>query len=66
MAEVVAVSRELLEALVDADECWFDHHGGCQAHRYLDLQSGEKCPQQELKELLSKRLDALSGPGGEG
>ena len=43
----------LIADLVDADDCWFDHHGGCQAHGYLSLEPGEKCPQQEAKELLS-------------
>lgn len=43
----------LIGDLVDADDCWFDHHGGCQAHGYLSLGEGEKCPQQEAKELLA-------------
>jgi hypothetical protein len=42
----------LIRDLVDADTCWFDHHGGCQ-HGYLSLEPGEKCPQQEAKELLA-------------
>lgn len=45
--------RDLLSSLVDDDECWFDHHGGCQAHGYLSLGQGEKCPQAELKEVLA-------------
>jgi hypothetical protein len=51
------VSRELLESLVDSDPCWFDHHGGCQAHGYLSLKPGEKCPQHELKEILKREDD---------
>ncbi len=43
----------LIRDLGDADDCWFDHHGGCQAHGYLSLEPGEKCPQQEAKELLA-------------
>lgn len=43
----------LIADLVDPDDCWFDHHGGCQAHGYLSLEPGEKCPQQEAKELLA-------------
>ncbi len=43
----------LLADLVDRDDCWFDHHGGCQAHGYLSLEQGEKCPQHEAKELLA-------------
>ncbi len=48
----LTVPRTLLESLVDDDDCHFDHHGGCQAHCYLSLKPGEKCPQQELKDLL--------------
>lgn len=51
--ETIAVPRDLLESLVDEDDCWFDHHGGCQAHGYLSLEPGELCPQHELKQLLS-------------
>lgn len=47
----------LIESLTDPDDCSFDHHGGCQAHGYLSLEPGEKCPQAEAKELIeaSKR-----------
>lgn len=51
---MVEVPRELLESLVDDDGCWFDHHGGCQAHGYLSLEPGELCPQAELKALLAR------------
>lgn len=47
------MSRSLLESLVSDDDCDFDHHGGCQAHLYLSLEPGEKCPQQQLKDLLA-------------
>ncbi len=43
----------LIRDLTDRDDCWFDHHGGCQAHGYLSLEPREKCPQQEAKELLA-------------
>lgn len=52
--DTITVPRELLASLVDDDDCWFDHHGGCQAHGYLALEPGEKCPQAELKELLTE------------
>ncbi|MFG1683528.1 hypothetical protein ACGFNP_25390 [Nonomuraea sp. NPDC049269] len=52
-AGLVVVSAELLDALTDPDECWFDHHGGCQAHGYLSLEPGERCPQAEARELLA-------------
>ena len=44
----------LLAALVDRDDCWFDHHGGCQAHGFLSLQPGELCPHAEAKVLLQE------------
>lgn len=44
----------LIRDLTDADDCWFDHHGGCQAHGYLSLEPGEKCPHAKAKELLAK------------
>jgi hypothetical protein len=53
MSEQITIPVELLRSLVDDDECWFDHHGGCQAHGYLSLEPGEKCPQAEAKELLA-------------
>jgi hypothetical protein len=46
---------DLLECLVDSETCWYDHHGGCQAHGYLSLRAGEMCPQAELKELLKEQ-----------
>ncbi|HXM55368.1 MAG TPA: hypothetical protein VOB72_08260 [Candidatus Dormibacteraeota bacterium] len=49
------VERDYLSVmrdLVDADPCWFDHHGGCQAHGFLSLEPGEKCPHARAKELL--------------
>lgn len=48
----VRVPRALLEAIVDDEPCWFDHHGNCQAHGY-SLEPGEVCPQQQLKDLLA-------------
>ena len=53
MSELITIRRELLENLVDKEECWFDHHGGCQAHGHLDLEPGELCPQAEVKALLA-------------
>ena len=45
--------KQLLRDMTDPDDCSFDHHGGCQAHGYLSLQPGEKCPHAEAKELLA-------------
>lgn len=30
---------------VNHEPCRFDHHGGCQAHGYLSLEPGERCPE---------------------
>lgn len=49
----VTIPVELLRSLTDPDEYWFDHHGGCQAHGYLSLEPGEKCPHAEAKEFLA-------------
>lgn len=46
--------KALTDSLVDDDDCWFDHHGGCQAHGYLSLEAGEVCPQAELKDLVDR------------
>ena len=53
---IVRVSRDLLESLADPDDCWLDHHGGCQAHGYISLAQGQECPQYELKRLLSEAV----------
>jgi hypothetical protein len=49
---------QLVRDLADPEQCSFDHHGGCQAHGYLSLQPGEKCPQQEAKDWLSRNKPA--------
>lgn len=49
----LAEARRLLAALVDPDECWFDHNGGCQAHGFLSLEPGEVCPNELAKRLLA-------------
>lgn len=46
----------LLSCLVDDDDCWFDHHGGCQAHGFLNLSPGEKCPNSEARRLLDELI----------
>ncbi len=58
---------KLLADLVPLDEdgqdaCWFDHHGGCQAHGYLELKPGERCPVAETRELLAGRLSPDAEP----
>lgn len=46
--------RNLIRDLLDEEDCWFDHHGGCQSHGYLSLSRGELCPQEEAKRLLKE------------
>jgi hypothetical protein len=48
----VAPLRAALDDFVDPDPCWYDHNGGCQAHGYISLEPGEKCPVLRAKELL--------------
>ena len=43
----------LVRDLTDPEPCWLDHHGGCQAHGYISLQPGERCPQAEAKDALA-------------
>lgn len=50
--EQIKQLMELLECVVDQEPCWFDHHGGCQEHGYLNLKPGEICPQQEVKDRI--------------
>lgn len=52
--QTVAAPVDLLMALVDPDDCQLDHHGGCQAHGFLSLRPGEKCPQAQLVSLLAE------------
>jgi hypothetical protein len=50
----LATAMAVIHELIDEDDCWFDHHGGCQAHGYLSLEPGERCPQAVAKDLLAK------------
>lgn len=45
--------EQLIRDLIDPDDCWFDHNGGCQAHGYLELQAGEMCPHAKAKAWLA-------------
>ena len=57
---MITITLELLESLLDDEDCDYDHHGGCQAHGYLTLEKGQRCPQEEARELL-----ALSKPNAD-
>ena len=52
MGEEITALRDVLSDLVarDDDPCYFDHHGYCQAHNWL--QEGE-CPHARAKRLLA-------------
>jgi hypothetical protein len=50
----------LVRDLSDSYPCWFDHHGGCQAHGYLSLGPGEKCPQSEAQEIVAEQASGDS------
>lgn len=52
--EAVANFINLLDELTSEEDCWFDHHGGCQAHYFLSLEPGQTCPHQDAKELIAK------------
>ncbi len=43
--------RRALAALVDPDDCQFDHHGDCQAHGFF----GGPCGHAVAKELLARQ-----------
>jgi hypothetical protein len=60
-AVLAIIERDYLSVLadlVDPDPCWFDHHGGCQAHGYLSLEPGELCPHEQAKLLLGTSVDS--------
>jgi hypothetical protein len=43
--------KQCLADLIDPDPCWFDHHGYCQAHGWLQ---DEECPHARARKLLSE------------
>jgi len=42
----------LLADIVDHEDCWFDHHGECQAHPFLSLEPHGICPMAKAKQVL--------------
>lgn len=50
--------KAVLGQLVDADDCRFDHSGGCQAHGFSNLQ-GTLCPNEVGRRLYVKGLDRV-------
>lgn len=57
-AQATTNVRSLVRDLTDPGDCWYDHHGGCQEHYYLDLDAGQVCPHEEAREWLRKSADA--------
>lgn len=49
--------RRLLVDLIDPEDCWFDHHGGCQAHGFLEPEPGEECPHGTARRLVLAYTD---------
>lgn len=43
--------REILEDMVDSNECDFDHHGHCQEHGWTNTDD-RPCPQIRIKKIL--------------
>lgn len=60
-SQAFAVIRELIRDLTDPDDCWFDHHGYCQAHMWLN--EGE-CPHTRAKRFLALVEDETTAPIG--
>ena len=47
---------EIILDLVDGDDCYFDHHGYCQAHGWMDE---SECPHSRAKKWLKKNRPDL-------
>jgi hypothetical protein len=59
--EEIDFATNILRDLIDPADCWYDHHGYCQAHAWL--QEGE-CPHARGKRWLANfenvMIDAAS------
>jgi hypothetical protein len=53
--------RELVDDLTDPDGCYYDHHGYCQAHGWMETDPA--CPQLRAK-LWLHPIDAPARPAG--
>jgi len=62
LALILRRAVDLWREHMDTDAaCRFDHHGGCQAHGYLRLDPGERCP---VGAVLEEARAALEAPHG--
>lgn len=50
----------ILNDLTDPDDCWYDHHGYCQAHGWTDTDPA--CPHRRAKDVSA--LDGGQDGGG--
>lgn len=51
---MMTVPRWVLANLVSDEDCWFDHHGNCQAHYKFEIgEAYPRCPHAEARELLA-------------
>lgn len=48
--DLTTVLLGLVRELVGVDECWYDHHGYCQAHGLQDA----PCPHERARALLAE------------
>ena len=48
----IAALKFVIRQLVELTPCRFDQDGGCQEHGFINYTWGEKCPQQQAKDVL--------------
>jgi len=51
LVDEVKQLRGLVRDFLDPDPCWFDHHGYCQAHGWMDTDPA--CPHARARALLA-------------
>ena len=51
---------QIIDDLVSSEDCWFDHHGYCQAHMWFETEP--VCPHARAKELLRRRAAVVETP----
>ena len=53
LSTVIEARGQLLAALIDPDPCDWDHNHSCQAHGFFYIPQGEKCPNEEAREIVA-------------
>jgi len=58
----LAEALTLLAQLTDADDCAYDHHGGCQVHMQIDgdYEAIGGCPNAQARRLLARYPQVMS------